>query len=218
MWNCGVSVSFLFLLKISVGCKLFAQQYMFLLLFPTDDGSGPLPLPQQADNKAKTAASSWNARDLGLSCHVTTHRIVLLDEKDVVGGSIPFPLVQTAHAAGGPSFRSPRSSYKIELSTHAWGELTIVFRGGETNSYTQSAKHRDDALDAIHRALKRKAWNDRERQVMKEALRPSRAIAARKVGVDAIMTQNELRREYTYHMSCITSWIMHIVLQIYSSL
>ena len=179
---------------------------MFLLLFPTDDGSGPLPLPQQADNKAKTAASSWNARDLDLSCHVTTHRIVLLDEKDVVGGSIPFPLVQTAHAAGGPSFRSPRSSYKIELSTHAWGELTIVFRGGETNSYTQSAKHRDDALDAIHRALKRKAWNDRERQVMKEALRPSRAIAARKVGVDAIMTQNELRREYT-SFPYINSWI-----------
>lgn len=124
----------------------------------------------------------------------------MLDEKDVVGGSIPLPLVQTAQAAGGPSFRSPRSSYKVELSTHAWGELTIVFRGGETSSYSQSAKHRDDALSAILRALKRKAWNEREREAMKEALRPSRAIASRKVGVDAIMTQNALRREYTIHM------------------
>lgn len=130
---------------------------------------------------------------MGLSCHVTTHRIVFLDEKDVVGGSIPLPLVQTSQPAGGPSFRSPRGSYKIEMSTHAWGELTIVFRGGENHSYTQSAKHRDDALDAIQRALKRKAWMDNERQAMKEALRPSNAIAARKVGVDAILTKNELR-------------------------
>lgn len=136
---------------------------------------------------------SWNERDLNLSCHITTHRIVLLDEKDVIGGSIPFPLVQMAQPAGGASFRSPRSSYKIELSTHAWGELTIVFRGGESSSYSQSAKHRDDTLDAIHRALKRKAWEDRERQVTREALRPSRAIAARRVGVDAIMTRNELQ-------------------------
>jgi len=101
--------------------------------------------------------------------------------------------VQTAQPAGGPSWRSPKGSYKVELSTLAWGELTIVFRGGETNSYSQSAKHRDDALDAIHRALKRRAWQDKERQAMKEAMRPSRAIAARKVGVDAILTQNTLR-------------------------
>lgn len=112
-----------------------------------------------------------------------------------MGGSIPFPLVQTAQSAGGPSFRSPKGSYKIELSTLAWGELTVVFRGGESNSYSQSAKHRDEALGAIHRALNRKAWQDKERQAMKEALRPSRAIAARKVGVDAIMTQTALRRE-----------------------
>ncbi len=164
----------------------------FLLLLLLDHGSGPLPVQNKSDGGT---LAPWNARDVELSCHVTTHRIVLLDEKDVVGGSIPFPLVQTAQAAGGPSFRSPRASYKVELSTHAWGELTIVFRGGETSSYTQSAKHRDDALSAIHTSLKRKAWADKERQAMKEALRPSKAIAARKVGVDAILTQNELRRE-----------------------
>lgn len=119
----------------------------------------------------------------------------MLDEKDVVGGSIPFPLVQTAHPAGGPSLRSPMGSYKIELSTHAWGELTIVFRGGEENSYKHSARHRDEALDAIHSALERKAWRDKERQVMREATRHSTAVAARRVGVDAIMTQNTLRRK-----------------------
>ena len=83
------------------------------------------------------------------------------------------------------------------MSTLAWGELILVFRGGENNSYSQSAKHRDDTLDAIHQALKRKAWQDKERQAMKEALRPSRAIASRKVGVDAIFTKNALRHEYT---------------------
>ncbi|KAL7542034.1 hypothetical protein ACHAXR_011467 [Thalassiosira sp. AJA248-18] len=153
-------------------------------------GSGPLPLPTAS---AAGTTAPWNARDVNLSCHVTTHRIVLLDEKDVVGGSIPLPLVHMVQPAGGPSFRSPKGSYKVQMSTHAWGELTIVFRGGETSSYTQSAKHRDDALDAIRQSLKRKAWNDKERQVMKEALRPSKAIAARRVGVDAIFTQNELR-------------------------
>lgn len=136
------------------------------------------------------------SRDVGLTITITTHRIILIDEHEKIGGSIPLPLVQTAQKAGGPSFSSPMGSYKIELSTHAWGDLTIVFRGGEDSSYRESIKHRDDTLDAIHTALKRKAWNDRERQVMKEQLRPSRAIAAKKVGVDAIMTQNALRREY----------------------
>jgi len=155
------------------------------------DGSGALPM-QKASTAGKKS-EPWNARDVGLSCHITTHRIVLLDEKDVVGGSIPLPLVQTAQAAGGPSFRSPRSSYKVELSTHAWGELTIVFRGGDTASYSQSSKHRDDVLAAIHMAQKRKAWQETERQAKKEASRPSREIASRKVGVDAILTQNTLR-------------------------
>lgn len=155
-------------------------------------GSGALPKPNVS---AAGATAPWNARDLDLSCHITTHRIVLLDEKELVGGSIPFPLVQTAQPAGGPSFRSPKGSYKIELSTHAWGELSLVFRGGESKSYTQSSKDRDDALSAIRRALNRKAWKDKERQAMKEALRPSRAIASRKVGVDAILTQNKLRHK-----------------------
>lgn len=159
----------------------------------SDEGSGTLPLTRTDDT---VVALPWNAKDAELSCHVTTHRIVLIDERDVVGGSIPLPLVQTARPAGGPSFRSPRSSYKVELSTHAWGELTIVFRGGETCSYTDSSKHRDDALAAIQISMQRKAWNDKERQAMKEALRTSTAIAARRVGVDAILTKNALRGEY----------------------
>ncbi|KAL3799737.1 hypothetical protein HJC23_010387 [Cyclotella cryptica] len=158
------------------------------------EGSGPLPLPQTATSAAATTPpGSWSARDNNLTIHITTHRIVLIDERDVMGGSIPLPIVQTATPSGGPSFRSPRSSYKIELSTHAWGDLILVFRGGETNSYAQSAKDRDEAMAAIHRALTRKAWRDKERNAMKEALRPSTAIAARKVGVDAIMTKNQLR-------------------------
>ena len=162
-----------------------------------DYGSGELPLQQHTSNDDNaTQISTWNSRDIGLTITITTHRIILIDEHEKIGGSIPLPLVQTAQKAGGPSFSSPMGSYKIELSTHAWGDLTIVFRGGEENSYRESIKHRDDTLDAIHTALKRKAWNDRERQVMKEQLRPSRAIAAKKVGVDAIMTQNALRREY----------------------
>ena len=161
------------------------------------EGSGPLPKPVDTTTSSSTPASRftefWTARDVDLSCHITTHRIVLLDEKEAIGGSIPYPLVQTAEGQGGPSFRSPKASYKIELNTLAWGELVIVFRGGESHSYSQSGKDRDAALNAIQRAMKRKAWEDRERQAMKEAARPSKTIAARKVGVDAIMTKNELR-------------------------
>ena len=178
----------------SSSCLQFGVHQHVSLSLILDDGSGSLPLPQTSSAGTK---APWNARDLNLSCHVTTHRIVLLDENNLVGGSIPLTLVRTAQPAGGPSFRSPKGSYKIELSTHAWGELTIVFRGPEVHPYSQSAKHRADTLDAILKALKRKAWNDKKRQATKEASRPSRAIAARKVGVDAILTQNKLRREYT---------------------
>ena len=196
MLNCGVSS---FIEK----CILFFVWYVPHTYIPLsyykspDYGSGELPLQQQKLNDNNAAQiSSWMSRDIGLTITITTHRIILIDEHEKIGGSIPLPLVQTAQKAGGPSFSSPMGSYKIELSTHAWGDLTIVFRGGEDSSYRESIKHRDDTLDAIHMALKRKAWNDRERQIMKEQLRPSRAIAAKKVGVDAIMTQNALRREY----------------------
>ena len=156
------------------------------------EGSGPLPKPADTVSSSSSPAASrfsefWTAIDVNLSCHITTHRIVVLDEKEAIGGSIPFPLVQTAEGKGGPSFRSPKASYKIELNTMAWGELLIVFRGGESHSYSRSGKDRDAALNAIQRAMKRKAWEDRERQAQKEASRPSKTIAARKVGVDAIM-------------------------------
>lgn len=164
------------------------------------EGSGPLPKPVVGTSSSSSAEEStcrysetWTERDVNLSCHITTHRIVLLDEEEGIGGSIPYPLIQTAEGQGGPSFRSPKASYKIELNTLAWGELLLVFRGGESHSYTTSGKDRDAALNAIHRAMKRKAWEDRQRQAVKEAARPSKTIAARKVGVDAIMTKNELR-------------------------
>mmetsp|Transcript_18364 Transcript_18364/g.28818 ORF Transcript_18364/g.28818 Transcript_18364/m.28818 type:complete len:472 (-) Transcript_18364:115-1530(-) len=154
------------------------------------EGSGPLPKP--VDSSAAGFTDFWIAIDVNLSCHITTHRIVLVDEMEAIAGSIPHPLVQTAEGIGGPSFRSPKGSYKIELNTLAWGELLIVFRGGGRQPYSQSGKDRDAALNAIHRAMKRKAWKDRERQAEKEASRPSKTIAARRVGVDAIMTKNKL--------------------------
>lgn len=166
------------------------------------DGTGELPLMSEGDSgaSAQVAMTPWCANDVGLSCHVTTHRIVFIDDNDtghdgvvVIGGSIPLPLVETVRPTGGPSFRSPRSSYKIELHTHAWGILTIVFRGGESGSYTDSSKHRDDAVAAIRVSMQREAWKDRQRQAMKEALRTSNAIALKKVGVDAILTKNALR-------------------------
>ena len=165
------------------------------------EGSGPLPKPIVHTTSSSSAVDSttcrysetWTERDVNLSCHITTHRIVLLDEEEGIGGSIPYPLIQTAEGQGGPSFRSPKASYKIELNTLAWGELRLVFRGGESHSYSTSGKDRDAALNAINRAMKRKAWEDRQRQAVKEAARPSKTIAARKVGVDAIMTKNELR-------------------------
>ena len=123
----------------------------------------------------------WTTRDVNLSCHITTHRIVLVDETEALAGSIPHPLVQTAEGNGGSSFHSPMGSYKIDLNTLAWGELLIVFRGEGRQPYTQSGKDRDGALKAILRAKKRKAWGDTERQAEKEASRPSKTIAARRV-------------------------------------
>ena len=122
-----------------------------------DEGDEPLELTNTDGDGVD--AHPWNARDVGLSCHVTTHRIVLVDERDsiVIGGSIPLPLVESFAAAGGPSIRSPLSSYKIELNTFAWGKLTIVFRGGKTASYAESKQHRDDALAAIEKAMAREA-------------------------------------------------------------
>ena len=155
------------------------------------EGSSPLPRPTSSDNQAPS--ESWNARDIHLTVHITTHRIVFIDEGEVIGGSIPMALLQTLNPSGGPSFRSPKASYKIELSTLAYGDLQIVFRGGESNSYAKSSKDRDEAYNAIDRAWKRKAWQTKERTAVKEALRPSTAVAARKVGVDAIMTKNEMR-------------------------
>ena len=164
------------------------------------EGSGPLPKPSVDTTSSSSSSPSpisfadvWTEIDINLSCHITTHRIVLLDENEGIGGSIPYPLVQTASSSGGPSFRSPMSSYKVQLTTLAWGELLIVFRGGERQSYAQSGKDRDAALTAIRRAMTRKAWEDRERQAQKEALRPSNNVAARKVGVGAIITKNELQ-------------------------
>jgi hypothetical protein len=117
---------------------------------------GSCPLPRLLSDK--TLSEPWIERDNHLTIHITTHRIVLIDEKDVIAGSIPFALVQTVNPSGGPSFRSPKASYKIELSTHAWGDLILVFRGGENNSYTKSLKDRDESYNSIHRALNRKAW------------------------------------------------------------
>lgn len=186
-------------------------------IFPPDEGSGTLPLTMTDGGVGD--ALPWNAKDADLSCHVTTHRIVLIDERDVVGGSIPLPLVQSAQPAGGPSFLSLRSSYKVELSTHAWGDLTIVFRGGDACSYTESSRHRDDALAAIQTAMQRKAWDDRTRQVMKEALRTSTAIAARKVGVDAIMAKNALRGESTrLNARCLLTQRKTLMLDLYSQI
>ena len=159
-----------------------------------DDGTEPLPLPP-ASSATAGAPGSWTPRDLACQLHITTHRIVLLDDAAMLGGAVPLALVHTAEPAGGPSFRSPRGSYKIALATLAWGALSLVFRGGEAGSYGQAAKDRGDALEAVRRALQRQAWNERERQASREASRPSRAIATRKVGVDAILTQSKLRRE-----------------------
>lgn len=148
-------------------------------------------------NGAGGDALPWNSRDWGLSCHVTTHRIVLIDERDaiaVVGGSILLAVVQSFEPAGGPSILSPFCSYKIDLNTHAWGKLTIVFRGGETGSYAESRQHRDDALAAIKIAMKREAWNKRERRAMNEAMRPSNQIE--EVGLDAIQKRMKLIGEF----------------------
>ncbi|KAL3797898.1 hypothetical protein ACHAWO_009771 [Cyclotella atomus] len=151
------------------------------------EGSSPLPRPSSIP-----PSSSWNAIHDQLTIHITTHRIVLIDESLSIGGSIPLPLVVSSTTVGGPSFRSPKASYKISLLTHAWGELLLVFRGYQ-NSYTKSQKDRAEAYNSIKRAMQRQAWRNVERSAIKEAFRPSTAIAARKVGVDAIMTRNELR-------------------------
>ncbi|KAL7461571.1 hypothetical protein ACHAXS_001989, partial [Conticribra weissflogii] len=169
------------------------------------NGSGPLPLQQQPQQTSSRPSSSralpkgpWTPIDTQLNIHITTHRIVFLSEqtqRQSLAGSIPHPQIHTVLSTGGPTLLSPRSSHKIHLSTLTYGDLLIVFRGGENNSYSQSAKDRDDVFAAIQQARKRKAWQDGERAKMKEQLRPSRGVVGRKVGVDAIETRNAMRHE-----------------------
>jgi ESCRT-II complex subunit VPS36 len=150
-------------------------------------------------NGAGGGALSWNSRDAGLSCHVTNHRIVLIDERDstaIVGGSIPLPLVESFGPAGGPSIRSPFCSYKINLNTHQWGVLTIVFKGGETGSYSESRRHRDDVLAAIQTAMNRDAWNEKARQAAKEANRPSNQVDGMLPGLNRLETIIDFQSEF----------------------
>ena len=145
---------------------------------PSIDEGDSIPLT--STNGAGGDTLLWNARDVGLSCHVTMHRIVLIDEWDaiaIIGGSILLALVQSPRPVGGPF-----SSYKIELLTYMSGELmklTIVF---------ESRQHRDNVMAAI-KSMNRKTWNKREWNVKMKAMLPSNQVDGSLAGLDAIQKE-----------------------------
>lgn len=97
---------------------------------------------------------------------------------------------------GGPSFRSPFSTYKISIRTLHLGELVIAYRGDESySSASKCKKDRDDAMASLQKSLSRKAWEERAKSHQRNAQSAVAQITARKVGVDAIMTKNKLREK-----------------------
>ena len=146
-------------------------------------------------------SSGWDHRDDGLSCTLTTHRLVLVPSVDVSGGAeanlaalttlggrfIHLSAITSASATGGPSFASPLATYKIHLKTFSYGELYLIFRTSNPSS------DRDDFLKSLSKALKRRAWQESARAAERKKNSSVEVLSGRKVGVDAILTRNKLK-------------------------
>ncbi len=141
----------------------------------------------------------WIPRSTNLTLTVTTHRIVLSTSSG--GGSasasndlrfLHLANVHVVSGAGGPSFQSPRATYKIVISTYTYGDVLLVFRT-TSGGLAQQKRDRDASLQELERALTRKQWETQQR--LQERAVTQEAVARRRVGVDHVLTKNKIRHQ-----------------------
>jgi hypothetical protein len=137
------------------------------------EGLEPLPNPGMG--------GVWTDRNVNLCLTLTTHRMFFTNNEKGAW----FLHHSNVHnvCAGGGYFKSP----KTIVSTYALGDLMLCFRG------SQPLKDRDELNKHLQKALERQAWQIKEK--METRQRTSNQIAARKVGVDAILTKSVLRHK-----------------------
>lgn len=140
------------------------------------DASEPLPNPGMG--------GSWIDRNINLTMTLTTHRLCFSNHNNKGAWFLHHSNIHNlSTTGGGMTFKSP----KLVVSSFALGDLLLCFR--ENNKL----KDRDDCHKLLQKALDRKAWETEQRLQQKQ--RTSDQIAARKVGVDAILTKNALRHK-----------------------
>ena len=138
------------------------------------EGLEPLPNPGMG--------GVWTDRNVNLCLTLTTHRMFFTNNEKGAW-FLHHSNVHNVCSAGGGYFKSP----KTIVSTYALGDLMLCFRG------SQPLKDRDDLNKHLQKALERQAWQIKEK--METRQRTSNQIAARKVGVDAILTKSVLRHK-----------------------
>jgi len=137
----------------------------------------PLDEHNQIDGLKRHAR--WMDRTSSLLVQITSHRIVLFQTIQGLRQGRYLHHSQIINVSEESAyFKSP----KILLNTAALGDLLLVFP-------KDKSKLRDDCIELLKKALSRQEWEHRSNT---EAVQ---AVARRRVGVDAILTQNALRHQ-----------------------
>jgi ESCRT-II complex subunit VPS36 len=132
----------------------------------------------------RTIGAKWVDKTENLMVQITTHRIVFWKTKDDTTQSRSARFLHHSQVINASPetlfFKSP----KLLLNTAALGDLYLVFP-------KDKVRLRDDALTSLQKALSRNEW---EQPVLTSAA-TSVSRATRRVGVDAVLTQNARRHQ-----------------------
>ena len=163
--------------------------------------SGPLPMISSDESMPtrSTPNLEWIDRDSDLMCTLTTHRIIFSKQTSNARISprfIHLSMISNASQEGGGMLT--RASYKIILSTYSYGEVQLVLKHP---SYATNAKYQQEAFNAIQKSLKRRAWEEVEREKLRQKSSHVNNITKKKVGVDAIMAKNKARHKEAARIS-----------------
>lgn len=147
---------------------------------------GEAPLAPKPEGIA--AATTYTDRNTSLTLVVTTHRIVFHKKKGQIVRFLHLSNVHAFESTGGGSMLS-FASPKIQISTYAFATtLLLCFKSTST-----ALKDREDVKNVLQKALDRRAWETASRLAEKQDLQ--RKVTSRRVGVDAILSQNKRRHE-----------------------
>mmetsp|Transcript_5144 Transcript_5144/g.7529 ORF Transcript_5144/g.7529 Transcript_5144/m.7529 type:complete len:425 (+) Transcript_5144:203-1477(+) len=155
------------------------------------DSSEPMQI-MMTSNSPSGSATAWKDRNSDLKVTLTTHRMVFVEQNDPKHAR--FLHLSNIHAIsaagyGTGTFKSLTKTPKILISTYNLGDLLVIFQ----SSASFSSKDRDEMLQALQKALDRRAWEEASRLDAKQ--KASTKVADRKVGVDAILAKNAMRHK-----------------------